>query len=1173
MAMLEQEDTNIQLKPPVQCKIPKVGKRRELVVTLQNGCESNVLIDSGSPTSLIQNQIVQQLELRKYRAPPLQFKGAVSEDIAFTNNAVTLRFEYQQNCYEVAAYVTEDISVPVIVGNPIIEEHPELITTTGDNDYHKDTTLEIAFIDTENLKRKLDNTDEFWVLQVNEIVEATADTLHVLPKWLRNKYKEIIRNDLPTKKKQAEDMVQHEVNLKTDGRLPHLQPYRLTPKTEKILQAIIKDLLEKRFITPSTSPCSSPIVLVKKKDGSYRMCVDYRRLNEATIKDPFPLPHIESLLTKIGDAKVFSTLDLHSGYHQIPMRQEDKYKTAFVTPNGKYEYTVMPFGLVNAPSTFARYMADLFRDLPFVCVYLDDILIFSGTIEEHWHNLDITLGRLANQNLIVKQRKCQFAQRKVEFLGYVIEPNGIRPVQAKCEAIKRFPSPNNVKMAQRFLGMINYYRKFIPGCSRLARPITEFIMKKAEWNEPQEKAFQDLKRYLMKEPVLVPYKENGQYRLTTDASTEGIGAVLEEIDGKNVIGTVSYFSKSLEKAQKNYPAGELELLGVVLALEHFRYVLQGRKFLLRTDHISLLALKNWKEPCRRISTWLDKLAEYDFDFQYVKGDMNVVADAISRAEYVEEVNEVRLINDLSEIDPRTWKDELSKDSLGSAVLQLLGTAVTYKVPAAERSGYEKFCVMLERAVTWRNKFSFRDGILWYQERVVVPKGKQEEVLSVYHDDSGHFGEATTYRNIAHDFYWPNMKKIINKYVKTCVRCQVMKAHQPKRQGLLTSLPIPEGRWTSISIDFMTGLPMTKKNFDMIMVVVDRFSKRCHLIACEKSLKGIEVIDLLFRFVFAYHGFPRVIVSDRDARFTSQDYQEALQRVGIKHNMSSSNHPQTDGQTERCIQVINRLLRTYTIKTPLDWDLWLPLLEFTYNNNYNTAIRNKPFEIDLGYTPNPPMPTIQSQGSYQNMKTEELKQHLHDMELTTQEILQENQINTETSKNKGRRELLLAVGEFVWIHKDAYFNTLPHRKLLPMYTGPFEIITKVNDNAYELKMPDNCKHPVVNIQWLKKCELREDEFRKKPPRTKKERINRLNEVMNIVAFDKKHKHFYCQMTDVDPRSVVEYSLAELSLLPKSRRTQLMTNFNNLMGTRTNSNEEEREDVMQQHDRSCDQTSIN
>ncbi|QLL34150.1 hypothetical protein HG536_0F04770 [Torulaspora globosa] len=370
----------------------------------------------------------------------------------------------------------------------------------------------------------------------------------------------------------------------------------------------------------------------------------------------------------------------------------------------------MPFGLVNAPSTFSRYMADIFRDLPFVLVYLDDILVMSTTTMEHISHLDTVLSRLKDHQLIAKEKKCQFLQKELKFLGYQIAERCIRPIKDKCEAINALPLCKTIKETQRFLGMINYYRRFIPRCSTVARPLIELIAKKTPWPTEQTKAFNGLKRALVSAPLLVPFSPEREYRLTTDASKLGLGAVLEELINNRVAGVVGYFSKSLQGAQNNYPAGELELLGIIESLRHFKYLLHGKRFKLRTDHISLLALKNRSEPSMRLARWLDH------------------------------------------------------------------------------------------------------GLF-----------------------GGHYGDTITYEKVASKFYWPKMLATIRRYVKSCIQCQIMKNSAHKSQGLLMPLPVPEGRWLDIAMDFATDLPRTRSGYDMIMVMVCRFSKRAHFIPCAKTL--------------------------------------------------------------------------------------------------------------------------------------------------------------------------------------------------------------------------------------------------------------------------------------------------------------------------------------------------
>ncbi|SSD61661.1 related to Transposon Ty3-G Gag-Pol polyprotein [Saccharomycodes ludwigii] len=1108
-----------------------------------------VLLDTGSPTTFVNRSVVSELKLETYSAPPFTFYGAVSAETATSSVATSIVMSIENIKYKFDAYVTAAVSQKIIIGDPVLRSYPKLLhlreTVEPENVLVPyDSILPIDYVD--NPSRYFKEEDEIFVISVSESPKKDCNTFELLPKSLRLKYKSTVSNELCPSKIQ-DRKVEHEIVLAPDGRLPRISPYRLTPKNESIVNDLINDLLEKNFITPSKSPCSSPIVLVKKKDNSYRMCVDYRKLNAITVKDPFPLPRIDSLLSRIGKATIFSTLDLHSGYHQIPVRSEDQYKTAFVTPTAKYEYKVMPFGLVNAPSTFARYMAELFRDLVFVGVYLDDILVFSKSKEEHLNHLDVVLDRLKSEGLIAKLKKCHFLQSSVEFLGYQISAGKIEPLQGKTDAICAFPTPRSVKEAQRFLGMVNYYRRFIKGCSIIARPINTFISGEATWGVTQDKALKSLKRALQEQPVLIPFDVTASYRLTTDACKYGVGAVLEELDeNKNPVGTVSYFSKSLQGAQQRYPAGELELLGIISALEHFKYLLHGKRFVLRTDHISLLSLKTTKEPGTRIARWLDTLSEYDFELQYVKGHDNVVADAISRAPY-----EINVIDELVSIDPCEWKNDYEEDPYCAALLVSLNPDEylgKIRVSKADTSYFNKIIKRYRLSNAFRKMIRLEEDLLYWKDRYIVPRSKVQLVLNTYHDHGlfgGHFGYNVTLQKVTESYYWPRQDHEVQKYVASCPNCQVFKFHRNRQYGLLKPLEVPEGRWTDISIDFVSGLPPTVSGKDMILVVVDRFSKRAHFVACNKELSQEYTINLLFQFVFCYHGFPKRIVSDRDVRFTGNAYRELTERLGIKLCMSSSNHPESDGQSERTIKTLTQLLRSYAGLEQGRWDVLLPQVEFVYNSTYHSAVKAAPFLVDLGYVPNEPLLDSTSLTAARNFSAVDLIQSLRAITLRTKDFLKENQVNMEVAVNPGRREEKFAVGDYVLVHRDAYFTGGRYIKLQPIFLGPFKIVKVINENAYEVDLPKTSKkHRVINVRWIKKYQFDSERYVKELPRSETELRNRLENISSVIGFAPSEGIVYCKFAHVDPRLTAAVPLKMFKSLPLLRRRSLINNFEQL-----------------------------
>ena len=856
-------------------------------------------------------------------------------------------------------------------------------------------------------------------------------------------------------------------------------------------------------------------------------------------------------MAKIGDCSIFTTLDLHSGYHQIPLTEESQPLTAFTTPFGHYHYKVMPFGLCNAPATFSRYMNHLFEKVPHVFVYLDDILIASKDRQTHLQDIENVLSILQREGLVCKKKKCHFMQESVEFLGHKLSKEGFSVLDDKVRAIRDIPTPKTIKACQSFLGMVNYYRSFIPHCSLLSRPLIDYVTGKTEWGPKQDDAVDTLKIKLTTAPVLVPFVPGKAYRLTTDASTIAMGAVLERLDGTKVKGVVGYFSKSVTPTQANYPIGELELLAIIEALEHFRYYLHGHHFILRTDHISLLSLQTKKEPSKRLSRWLDTLAEYDFSLEYIKGKNNVVADALSRPHQTATI-QLNPISVLEEINPTEWLDSWLQDPWSAAVLRSLGVCFQDHVSSENRALFNKYWKRLRLSKIYRESFSFRDKILRYKDRICVPQSKRFELLSLYHDSflqGGHFGETATINKMFPIYYWPSMNKDIRRFISSCIQCQIMKSYRPRSQGQVLPLDVPQGRWTDISIDFISGLPTTLSKHDSILVVVDRFSKRAHFIPTKKETNANISLQLLYRFVFCYHGFPRTIVSDRDTQFISSAYQELTKRLGIKLHMSSANHPQTDGQTESINKILGRLLRSYCWRDQDQWDRFLPQAEFVYNSTYNSATRSTPFEVDLGYIPNEPLLDTTNELSARNFSQVDLVRHLKAITLQVKDALGERQVEMQVKNNEQRRAITFSVGEMVLLHRDAYFTGGRYTKIQPIYLGPFRVVKVINDNAYELDLPSSLKkHRVINVQFLKKLTKRSPEqYPKHLPRTSLERINRASEIIQVIGFDRDSRELYCKMQDVDPDLTCVYTFEEFDTLTKSRKQSLLRNFDQLAGT--------------------------
>ncbi|KAD2393420.1 hypothetical protein E3N88_40397 [Mikania micrantha] len=574
--------------------------------------------------------------------------------------------------------------------------------------------------------------------------------------------------------------VEFRIDLTPDAAPIARAPYRLAPSEMQELSTQLQELLDKGFIRPSFSPWGAPVLFVKKKDGTFRMCIDYRELNKVTIKNRYPLPRIDDLFDQLQGSSYYSKIDLRSGYHQLRVQEEDIPKTAFRTRYGHYEFLVMPFGLTNAPAVFMDLMNRVCKPYldKFVIVFIDDILIYSKSEEEHAEHLRLLLELLKQEQLYAKFSKCDFWMREVQFLGHIVNEKGIHVDPAKIEAIKNWEAPKTPTEVRQFLGLAGYYRRFIEGFSKIAQPLTALTHKgtKYNWTDKQEAAFQLLKQKLCSAPILSLPEGTEDFAVYCDASGQGLGCVLMQRDK-----VIAYASRQLRTHEKNYTTHDLELGAVVFALKIWRHYLYGTKCTIYTDHKSLQHIFDQKELNMRQRRWVELLNDYECAIKYHPGKANVVADALSR-----------------------------KDTTGTrrvrALMMTIHTDLPDKVHSAQIEALKTENLVPESLRGMEEQLNVKpDGIRYFIDRMWIPLygGLRELVMDEAHKSrySVHPGSDKMYHDLKALYWWPHMKADIAKYVSKCLTCSKVKVEYQKPSGLLQQPEIPMWKWEQISMDF------------------------------------------------------------------------------------------------------------------------------------------------------------------------------------------------------------------------------------------------------------------------------------------------------------------------------------------------------------------------------------
>lgn len=1045
-------------------------------------------IDTGSDVSLLNIKLVGE-NLEKIPIKDIDLKCPNGEKI-FIEFSVKVKIEIGKYEIEIPLFVA-NINDQCILGVDFLK----LINL--DNVFNKDFNEFTSKKELEDYQcLRIKDFSKKIPSILNDLFEKSSINLQEFEKEIfisfLNKFQDLFSCDIVAGNC---DVIEHVINVKDS--LPIKQaPRRIPFQQREEVDKIMEEMITKGIIEESQSPWVSPAVMVKKKDGTLRFCIDYRKLNNNTVKDSYPLPRIDDILDQLSGNSWFSTLDLKSGYWQLKIRPSDKEKTAFSFGKGLWQFTVMPFGLCNAPATFQRLMEKILHGIisKKCLVYLDDIIIFGKDFNQMFENLEEIFLRLREANLKINPKKCLLLQKDVKYLGHIVSEKGVTTDPEKITAVKDWPIPHTKKQLRSFLGFCSYYRKFVRGFSLIAKPLFALTENQIKfiWKDECSNAFEKLKLMLSSSSVLSFPKGKGQFILDTDASNIGIGAVLSQVQGEKEM-VIAYYSRVLTKAERNYCVTRRELLAIVDAIKFFRHYLLGRRFLIRTDHISLKWLLSFKDLEGQLARWLERLQEFDFEVQHRKGESHKNADGLSRrlcetfgCEYCTRVEErsyskiektvARLV--LQGENLEEWQKDQEEDPNIAIIIQ--GKRKGTRPPRSDLTTHE-----ISAQIYWSywDALILQDGILYKKWeapnlkssflQLIVPRKRVKQILEEIHDSpsGGHFGVNKTLEKVRKRFYWATYKQDIENWCKSCKVCISRKGPTGKGKSPMQVYNVGNP-FERIQMDILGPLPITSSGNKYLIVIIDCFTKWVEAFPL-KNIRARTVAEIFVNEFISRHGVPLEVHTDQGKNFESKLFAELMEILGIRKTRTTPLHPQSDGQVERQHQTILNYLAKYISQNQKDWDRWIPMFLLAYRSSKHETTGMTPAELYFARDLRLPVDLLR--GNLPRSEEGEASSSIENFASTLREKLDEihsevkEKMNIKSSRvksyyDRGVRKILFQEGERVW-----FFN--PRRikgrapKLQSNWEGPFFVLKKFNDVVYCIQKTPRHRKKVVHADRL------------------------------------------------------------------------------------------------------------
>jgi len=878
-----------------------------------------------------------------------------------------------------------------------------------------------------------------------------------------------------------------QIKIKPNSKEPKFNPpHRISPSQRQELKTQLDKLILANIVKHTKSNFASPAFLVRKKEkNSYRLVVSYKELNNIIEADQYPLPRTIDLFRSLEGSKYFTTLDLNSGFFQIPVREQDQYMLAFTTVHGLMTFTRLPQGFKNSSAIFQRELNRAFSELLYksVIIFIDDLATFGHNFDTALHNLKKVFEIISQFGFSLKTAKCTIFADKIELLGHQISNEGLKPLIRNTIAITNFERPKTAKQVRSFLGLCSYYRRLVKNFSHIANPLFQLTKhdnnKHITWNAEHDEAFNKLKTILTSEPVIAHFSDDKDTYLTVDASLIGLGAVLEQPDHTNKLKPIGYASRKVLDSEKTYSSTTLELLGLVFGITYFREFLWGRKFTVYSDNISLQYYKNLKIPSARIARLTLKILDFDFIIKHKAGKENKVADCLSRESIMNIIDAV-----IFEYDTQNYQPE---------EINNINIDIPTEINIIQSQQNDEFCNEIIKAINnlpttnkykkLSRKYTITNQILYLKRHtpkqnienaIVIPKNIVQNIIMAHHNPplAGHMGITKTIKAIQIKYFWPNLIKDVTLFIKTCHQCQINKKTQGKPAGCLQPIPLPTCKpLDRITIDFLGPLP-SSNNKKYILVFTCQSSK--YVIAkATKSSDANTVAKFLIQYITQF-GVPRYLTSDRGLHFKNKIMNETCQNFGIKQIFSSSYAPQSQGFTERINGVICQSIKHYIKDNNQSrWSFYLPYIIFSYNNTPQTSTNYSPYYLLHGFNANIgiDIQIIPENLSYDIKKSLEELKHVRK---SIPEYIKKAQQTQKINHDKIHQLTTYEPNQLVLV-KFPFQEPNKTAKLAPKYKGPYKIISKINDVNYLIELILNKKltKDIVHIRRLKPYFQRND----------------------------------------------------------------------------------------------------